>query len=84
MFGLIFVVYSEFGFQVLVNGGASELSPKNSSRGEGSPLRSNLALKLKTQSPTLQCPMCKYTSNSPTELEEHINRYNKKCLEKSV
>lgn len=58
----------------LVNGGG-ELSPKRLQYGgPGSPLRSNLALKLKSSSPTVQCPMCKYTSSSPTELEEHINR----------
>lgn len=58
----------------LVNGGGGELSPKSYAHGEGSPLRSNLALKLKKQSPSLQCPMCKYSSESPNDLEEHINR----------
>ncbi|KAJ8963876.1 hypothetical protein NQ314_005312 [Rhamnusium bicolor] len=56
-----------------VNGGG-ESSPKNSSHGQGSPLRTNLALKLKSSAPKLQCPMCKYTSLSPNELEEHVNR----------
>ncbi|XP_063903815.1 zinc finger-containing ubiquitin peptidase 1-like [Zophobas morio] len=56
-----------------VNGGG-ELSPKNSSHGQGSPLRSSLALKLKSSAPKLQCPMCSYTSTSPNELEEHVNR----------
>ncbi|KAJ8983641.1 hypothetical protein NQ317_019560 [Molorchus minor] len=56
-----------------VNGGG-EGSPKNSSHGQGSPLRSNLALKLKNSAPKLQCPMCSYTSLSPNELEEHVNR----------
>ncbi|RZC43237.1 zinc finger with UFM1-specific peptidase domain protein-like, partial [Asbolus verrucosus] len=56
-----------------VNGGG-ELSPKNSTHGQGSPLRSSLALKLKSASPKLQCPMCNYTSTSPNELEEHVNR----------
>ncbi|XP_019869364.1 zinc finger-containing ubiquitin peptidase 1 isoform X2 [Aethina tumida] len=57
-----------------VNGGG-ELSPKNSAtHGQGSPLRSSLALKLKSTSPRLQCPMCNYTSSSPNELEEHVNR----------
>ncbi|XP_025833539.1 ubiquitin carboxyl-terminal hydrolase ZUFSP isoform X2 [Agrilus planipennis] len=51
-----------------------ESSPNNSSHGEGSPLRSSLNLKLKSTAPTLQCPMCQYTSLSPGELEEHINR----------
>ncbi|KAJ8923356.1 hypothetical protein NQ315_001914 [Exocentrus adspersus] len=56
-----------------VNGGG-EASPKNSSHGQGSPLRSNLDLKLKSSAPKLQCPMCNYTSLSPSELEEHVNR----------
>ncbi|XP_018577334.1 zinc finger with UFM1-specific peptidase domain protein-like [Anoplophora glabripennis] len=56
-----------------INGGG-EASPKNSSHGQGSPLRSNLALKLKSSAPKLQCPMCNYTSLSPNELEEHVNR----------
>lgn len=56
-----------------VNGGG-ELSPKNSSHGEGSPLRSSLDLKLKSNTPKLQCPMCNYSSTSPNELEEHVNR----------
>ncbi|KRT79699.1 Peptidase [Oryctes borbonicus] len=59
--------------KVVVNGGC-EYSPKKSTHGQGSPLRSNLNLKLKNPSPTLQCPMCQYNSNSPGELEEHINR----------
>lgn len=57
-----------------VNGGG-ELSPNKSSHGQGSPLRSSLALKLKSAAPKLQCPMCNYTSTSPNELEEHVNRY---------
>ncbi|XP_076275679.1 zinc finger-containing ubiquitin peptidase 1-like isoform X2 [Rhynchophorus ferrugineus] len=56
-----------------VNGGG-EVSPQNSSHGQGSPLRSNLALKLKSSLQVLQCPMCNYTSQSPNELEEHVNR----------
>lgn len=56
------------------NGGASA--------GSGSPLRSQLALNLRTSavpSPAKkatpqQCPMCSYSSNSPLQLEEHINR----------
>lgn len=64
---------------VQVNGGG-ELSPKNSAtHGQGSPLRSSLALKLKSTSPRLQCPMCNYTSSSPNELEEHVNRYDIHC-----
>ncbi|CAG4951342.1 unnamed protein product [Colias eurytheme] len=63
-------------------------SPKNSklsmaSAGQGSPLRSQLALKLKsntpkklapTPSPTVQCLLCDFTSTCPRKLEEHINR----------
>lgn len=60
--------------KVMLNGDG-DLSPRNSSHGEGSPLRSNLALKLKNAQPALLCPMCQYTSNSPGDLEEHINRY---------
>ncbi|CAG9817600.1 unnamed protein product [Phaedon cochleariae] len=56
-----------------VNGGG-ELRPKNSAHGQGSPLRLNLDLKLKSNAARLQCPMCNYTSLSPNELEEHVNR----------
>lgn len=53
--------------------------------GEGSPLRSQLGLKLKANnkpkitipiipSPTLMCLMCPYTTENPKTLEEHINR----------
>ncbi|XP_050304424.1 zinc finger-containing ubiquitin peptidase 1-like isoform X2 [Anthonomus grandis grandis] len=65
--------YSNINLSPKVNGGG-ELTPKNSSHGEGSPLRSGLALKLKSASPALQCPMCNYTSGSPSDLEEHVNR----------
>lgn len=58
--------------------GDGDLSPRNSRYGEGSPLRSNLALKLKNAQPALLCPMCQYTSDSPGDLEEHINRYKKR------
>lgn len=54
------------------------------SHGEGSPLRSQLGLKLKAQNkpkillPTasspLMCLMCPYITNDATTLEEHINR----------
>ncbi|KAF2893498.1 hypothetical protein ILUMI_12680 [Ignelater luminosus] len=57
--------------KVSVNG---DISPNHSSHGEGSPLRTSLNLKLRSPVPVLQCPMCKYTSVSPEELEEHINR----------
>ncbi|XP_053611212.1 zinc finger-containing ubiquitin peptidase 1-like [Plodia interpunctella] len=54
-----------------------------SSGGQGSPLRSQLALKLKpntpkksvsTPSPTVQCLLCDFKSTCPRKLEEHINR----------
>ncbi|XP_041981990.1 zinc finger-containing ubiquitin peptidase 1-like [Aricia agestis] len=53
------------------------------SAGQGSPLRSQLALKLKsnapkktapTPSPTVQCLLCDFKSSCPQKLEEHINR----------
>ncbi|CAG9788542.1 unnamed protein product [Diatraea saccharalis] len=53
------------------------------SAGQGSPLRSQLALKLKantpkksvpTPSPTVQCLLCDFKSTCPRKLEEHINR----------
>ncbi|VVC95645.1 unnamed protein product [Leptidea sinapis] len=53
------------------------------SAGQGSPLRSQLALKLKanipkklapTPSPMVQCLLCDFTSTCPQKLEEHINR----------
>ncbi|XP_066140266.1 zinc finger-containing ubiquitin peptidase 1-like isoform X1 [Euwallacea fornicatus] len=66
--------YSNINLSPKVNGGGA-VSPQNSSHGQGSPLRSNLALKLRSPSPALlQCPMCNYASNSPNELEEHVNR----------
>lgn len=49
--------------------------------GQGSPLRSQLGLNLKTHAPAttkqpspLQCPLCPYLSDSSNVLEEHINR----------
>ncbi|KAL4705811.1 hypothetical protein ACJJTC_006531 [Scirpophaga incertulas] len=53
------------------------------SAGQGSPLRSQLALKLKpntpkksipTPSPVVQCLLCDFTSTCSRKLEEHINR----------
>ncbi|XP_030750524.1 zinc finger-containing ubiquitin peptidase 1-like [Sitophilus oryzae] len=67
------VSVSNINLSPKVNGGG-EISPQNSSHGQGSPLRSNLALKLKSSSQILQCPMCNYTSNNPNDLEEHVNR----------
>lgn len=64
-----------------VNGGAVN---GVQSHGEGSPLRSQLGLKLKANNkpkitiPTipspLMCLMCPYATNDPRTLEEHINR----------
>ncbi|XP_056629621.1 zinc finger-containing ubiquitin peptidase 1-like [Diorhabda sublineata] len=56
-----------------VNGGG-EVSPNKASHGHGSPLRTNLDLKLKNSPCTLQCPMCNYTSTNAYKLEEHVNR----------
>ena len=50
--------------------------------GQGSPLRSQLGLKLKVNKPVttttkpspLQCLLCPYTTENPNVLEEHINR----------
>lgn len=56
-----------------VNGGG-EVSPNKASHGHGSPLRTNLDLKLKNSPSTLQCPMCNYTSTNAYKLEEHVNR----------
>ncbi|CAH0400741.1 unnamed protein product [Chilo suppressalis] len=70
------------------NSSSYEGSPNKSklamaSAGQGSPLRSQLALKLKpntpkksvpTPSPTVQCLLCDFKSTCPRKLEEHINR----------
>ncbi|XP_028042419.1 zinc finger-containing ubiquitin peptidase 1-like [Bombyx mandarina] len=70
------------------NSGSYEGSPNKNklnltSAGQGSPLRSQLALKLKpntpkkippTPSPTVQCLLCDFKSTCPRKLEEHINR----------
>ncbi|XP_058796187.1 zinc finger-containing ubiquitin peptidase 1-like isoform X2 [Phymastichus coffea] len=49
-----------------------------STAGHGSPLRSSLNLQLRTHAtpklPVQECPMCPYSSDSPSKLEEHINR----------
>lgn len=67
---------------VNVNGGSVNGAQQN--HGEGSPLRSQLGLKLKANNkpkisiPTipspLMCLMCPYTTADPRTLEEHINR----------
>ncbi|XP_069700101.1 zinc finger-containing ubiquitin peptidase 1-like isoform X1 [Periplaneta americana] len=63
-------------------GVAGSAASGGASAGSGSPLRSQLALNLRTSavpSPAKkttpqQCPMCSYSSDSPLQLEEHINR----------
>ncbi|XP_022917163.1 zinc finger-containing ubiquitin peptidase 1-like [Onthophagus taurus] len=65
-------VYQSSVSPKVVSGGA-DLSIKAESHGQGSPQRSNLNLKLKNPQ-VLQCPICRYTSTSPGELEEHVNR----------
>ncbi|XP_065089904.1 zinc finger-containing ubiquitin peptidase 1-like isoform X2 [Ochlerotatus camptorhynchus] len=61
--------------------------------GQGSPLRSQLGLKLKSHKPIattttkpspLQCLLCPYTTENPTVLEEHINRSHFDPLSPSV
>lgn len=46
--------------------------------GHGSPLRSGLNLQLRSHAspklPVQECPMCPYSSDNPSRLEEHINR----------
>jgi zinc finger-containing ubiquitin peptidase 1 len=63
----------------LANGSANGVQ----NHGEGSPLRSQLGLKLKANKPKitiptvpspLMCLMCPYTCSDPQILEEHINR----------
>lgn len=66
-----------------VNGGVV-VNGAQQNHGEGSPLRSQLGLKLKannkpkitipTISSPLMCLMCPYATNDPRTLEEHINR----------
>lgn len=75
--------FSNINLSPKVNGGG-EVSPKNSSHGQGSPLRCNLALNLKSPAPALQCPMCSYTSDSPNDLEEHVNRRHFDLISPSV
>ncbi|KAL1494489.1 hypothetical protein ABEB36_010081 [Hypothenemus hampei] len=67
------ICYSNINISPKVNGGGA-VSPHHSSHGQGSSVRSNLDLKLKSSAPALLCPMCKYSSDSPNELEEHVNR----------
>jgi hypothetical protein len=66
----------------MANGSGNQNGVHN--HGEGSPLRSQLGLKLKAQnkpkimlpsaSSPLMCFMCPYTTNDAATLEEHINR----------
>ncbi|XP_037047580.1 zinc finger-containing ubiquitin peptidase 1-like isoform X2 [Bradysia coprophila] len=57
---------------------------------QGSPLRSQLGLNLKSNAPAtsmqspMQCPICPYTSESASILEEHINRSHFDPLSPSV
>uniref|UniRef100_A0A336LS84 Zinc finger-containing ubiquitin peptidase 1 n=1 Tax=Culicoides sonorensis TaxID=179676 RepID=A0A336LS84_CULSO len=70
------------GFNKTSNGDASHSSsePNRPHGGQGSPLRSQLGLKLKPHKPVsrkpspLQCLLCPYTTENPSVLEEHINR----------
>uniref|UniRef100_A0A8D8GYD5 Zinc finger-containing ubiquitin peptidase 1 n=1 Tax=Culex pipiens TaxID=7175 RepID=A0A8D8GYD5_CULPI len=61
--------------------------------GQGSPLRSQLGLKLKSHKPItttttkpspLQCLLCPYTTENPSVLEEHINRSHFDPLSPSI
>ncbi|XP_055600752.1 zinc finger-containing ubiquitin peptidase 1-like [Uranotaenia lowii] len=61
--------------------------------GQGSPLRTQLGLKLKSHKPVvttttkpspLQCLLCPYTTENPTVLEEHINRSHFDPLSPSI
>ncbi|KAL3273955.1 hypothetical protein HHI36_015378 [Cryptolaemus montrouzieri] len=56
-----------------VNGGG-DITPKKYNHGQGSPLRCSLDLKLKNSMEKLQCPLCSFTSISPDEIQEHVNR----------
>lgn len=68
----------------MANGSGSVNQNGVQKHGEGSPLRSQLGLKLKAQnkpkivipsaSSPLMCLMCPYTTNEAATLEEHINR----------
>ncbi|XP_048478556.1 zinc finger-containing ubiquitin peptidase 1 [Plutella xylostella] len=66
-----------------LDGSPSKSKMGMATAGQGSPLRSQLALKLKpntpkksvpTPSPTVQCLLCDFKSTCPRKLEEHINR----------
>ncbi len=78
-----------------MNGGNKEFTNgfAKSNGSQGSPLRSQLGLNLKSnapatskQSPMLQCPIhpCPYSSESASILEEHINRSHFDPLSPSV
>lgn len=94
------------GKEVIMNGGGagctggvtagSAAAPSGNGTGaggQGSPLRSQLGLKLKAHKPIptittkpspLQCLLCPYTTENPTVLEEHINRSHFDPLSPSV
>ncbi|XP_055386034.1 zinc finger-containing ubiquitin peptidase 1-like [Condylostylus longicornis] len=63
-----------------LSGGNSTNNSGGGGGSSGSPSRSQLGLKLKSNSPAtkklspLQCPLCPYTSDNANILEEHINR----------
>lgn len=72
---------------VMVSSNSIDKQPNG---GQGSPLRSQLGLNLKTHSPAttkpspLLCPMCPYLSDSSNVLEEHINRAHFDPLSPSI
>lgn len=70
--GLLMVIF-EIGFVLVVS------EDYAASGGHGSPLRSGLNLELRSHAspqtfPVKECPMCPYSSDSLSRLEEHINR----------
>ncbi|XP_058449709.1 zinc finger-containing ubiquitin peptidase 1-like isoform X2 [Malaya genurostris] len=87
--------------EVIINGGgagctsgsATTSSNGTGAGGQGSPLRSQLGLKLKSHKPVatvnikpspLQCLLCPYTTDNPNILEEHINRSHFDPLSPSI
>lgn len=76
-----------------MSSGNKELSNgfATSNGSQGSPLRSQLGLNLKSNAPAttsrqspMQCPICPYSSESANILEEHINRSHFDPLSPSV
>lgn len=73
--------------------GTTPVGATTGAGGQGSPLRSQLGLKLKSHKPItttttkpspLQCLLCPYTTENPSVLEEHINRSHFDPLSPSV